>query len=56
MLKEGDILKRPELAQTLKTIAQDGIDAFYDGSLTDTIIQEINDAGNAKQIILNFLL
>jgi gamma-glutamyltranspeptidase/glutathione hydrolase/leukotriene-C4 hydrolase len=37
----GDIIKRPKLADTLEIIANEGVNAFYNGSLTDKIINEI---------------
>ena len=44
-LVEGDILKRPQLAATLTTVANEGVKAFYAGSLTNTIIEEITENG-----------
>jgi gamma-glutamyltranspeptidase/glutathione hydrolase/leukotriene-C4 hydrolase len=41
----GDIMKRPKLAQTLEIIATQGVDAFYQGELTDKIVKEIQDRG-----------
>ncbi|KAL4229164.1 Gamma-glutamyltranspeptidase 1 [Mactra antiquata] len=43
-LKEGDILQLPELGETLKLIATEGADAFYNGSLTKKILDELNAA------------
>ena len=43
---EGDLLSRPQLADTLEVIANDGPDAFYRGQLADQIVQEIQDFGN----------
>jgi len=42
---EGDIMKRPKYAATLEIIAQQGVDAFYKGVLTDKIVKEIQDHG-----------
>ncbi|KAK6183728.1 hypothetical protein SNE40_006339 [Patella caerulea] len=41
----GEKMKRPRLAATLQTIADEGVIAFYQGSLTDIIVREIQDAG-----------
>ncbi|CAH1777932.1 unnamed protein product [Owenia fusiformis] len=45
LLEAGDIQKRPKLANTLQVIADEGASAFYTGSLTDTIVKEIQDFG-----------
>lgn len=42
---ENDVIKRPKLAKTFETIANEGESAFYNGTLTDTIIDEIQTAG-----------
>ena len=41
----GDTMRRLKLAETLKTIADLGPDAFYNGSLSDKIVKEIQDQG-----------
>ncbi|XP_072748595.1 scoloptoxin SSD14 [Anoplolepis gracilipes] len=38
---KGDRIKRPQLAETLKLIAQYGVDIFYNGSITDNLVDEI---------------
>ncbi|XP_064024250.1 glutathione hydrolase 1 proenzyme isoform X2 [Pogoniulus pusillus] len=45
ILHEGDIVKMPKLASTYETIAQEGADAFYTGSLAQQIIEDIRGAG-----------
>jgi gamma-glutamyltranspeptidase/glutathione hydrolase/leukotriene-C4 hydrolase len=45
LLKEGDIVKMPKLAETLAIISREGVRAFYDGSLTQTVLAEINSFG-----------
>ncbi|GMH82870.1 hypothetical protein TL16_g09409 [Triparma laevis f. inornata] len=42
---EGDLLKRPKLAQTLTRIMEEGADALYTGSLAETLSAEIISAG-----------
>ncbi|NXG82239.1 GGT1 hydrolase, partial [Stercorarius parasiticus] len=41
ILHEGDIIKMPKLANTYETIASEGADAFYTGSLANQIIDDI---------------
>ncbi len=43
--KEGDIMKRIKLGRTLRKIASEGIETFYNGSLADQIINEIQKKG-----------
>ncbi|KAF4118061.1 glutathione hydrolase 1 proenzyme-like isoform X1 [Onychostoma macrolepis] len=45
ILKENDPIRFPKLALTYKKIAEEGPDAFYDGSLTQDILDVINNAG-----------
>ncbi|CAH1773585.1 unnamed protein product [Owenia fusiformis] len=40
--QEGDLFKMPKLADTLEIISKQGPKAFYDGCLTDKIIEELN--------------
>ncbi|XP_052253641.1 glutathione hydrolase 1 proenzyme-like [Dreissena polymorpha] len=44
--KEGETIKMPELGRTLKVISEEGPDAFYNGSLTQDILREFQDAGS----------
>ncbi len=37
-LKEGDLLKQPDLAKTLRLIAQRGADVFYKGEIAQAIV------------------
>nr|XP_018666852.1 glutathione hydrolase 1 proenzyme isoform X1 [Ciona intestinalis] len=48
--KYGDPIRRPLLAQTLKTIAKEGASAFYNGSLTYDIIKDLNEGFGENRI------
>jgi gamma-glutamyltranspeptidase/glutathione hydrolase len=43
-LREGEILKNPELAQTLRTIASGGAQAFYRGAIAQAIVEKVQRA------------
>ncbi|CAF1484417.1 unnamed protein product, partial [Rotaria sordida] len=45
LYKEGDIMKRIKLAQTLRQIAKEGVQTFYNGDLAKKIINEIQKRG-----------
>ena len=47
-LEEGDLLVQPELAETFKTIAANGPEAFYTGDMAEAIVatQEATRSGN----------
>ncbi|GMH54840.1 hypothetical protein TrLO_g13674 [Triparma laevis f. longispina] len=44
-IRQGDILKRPQLANTLTMIMEEGADALYKGSLAASLSSEIISAG-----------
>jgi len=44
-LESGNILKQPEMAATLRIIAEGGADAFYRGPLARQIAQAVQDIG-----------
>jgi len=41
--KQGDIIRLPLLATTLRKLAAEGAKAFYNGSLTPDIIADLKD-------------
>ena len=43
-LKEGTVKKNPALAKTLRAIATQGVDYFYEGELADSIVAAVNEA------------
>jgi gamma-glutamyltranspeptidase/glutathione hydrolase len=44
---EGDTLRQPELAATLRAIAVEGRAGFYEGPVAARIVRGVNDAGGA---------
>ncbi|XP_028457591.1 glutathione hydrolase 5 proenzyme [Perca flavescens] len=50
VLRKGDILKFPKLAETMKTIAEQGADAFYTGKIGRDLIQDIEAAGGTLKM------
>ena len=47
LLKEGDILKQPQLADTLHQIAENGIGYFYNSSFTEAMVSELQSDYNS---------
>lgn len=45
MLTQGDTLKMPALAKTLKDIARHGADVFYNGAIGDKLIEDVRRKG-----------
>nr|XP_019833503.1 PREDICTED: gamma-glutamyltranspeptidase 1 isoform X1 [Bos indicus] len=45
VMREGDRVTMPRLADTLETLASEGAQAFYNGSLTAQIVKDIQEAG-----------
>jgi gamma-glutamyltranspeptidase/glutathione hydrolase len=43
--RPGEIFRNPGLARTLKTVAEGGKDAFYQGEIAEAIVQAVNSAG-----------
>lgn len=44
-IREGTLIRQPELANTLRTLAQQGHEGFYGGPLADSLIQGVNANG-----------
>ncbi|CAF1417852.1 unnamed protein product [Adineta ricciae] len=45
LYKEGDLMRRPKLARTLQQIADEGVESFYQGRLSNKIVSEIQKRG-----------
>ena len=43
----GEMFRNPDLANTLETIGREGRDAFYDGALTETMVDYLQRQGSA---------
>lgn len=43
-LPVGHVLKNPDFARTLRTIQEQGVDAFYDGPLAEAIVEAVRTA------------
>jgi len=44
-LKAGDTIRQPALANTLRTIAKHGADAFYHGPIAESLVKTVREAG-----------
>jgi len=49
-LQIGDLLVQPELAATMKILAEDGIDAFYRGPIGEAFVAEVKAAGGGMKM------
>lgn len=49
-LQVGDLLKQPNLAKTLQSIANDGVDGFYTGEVAQDIVQTVNEDVGAMSL------
>lgn len=45
MLRQGDVIKRTKYARTLQSIAEEGIDSFYNGSIARQLVKTIKEHG-----------
>ena len=45
LLREGDMMTRPKLAETYRKISLEGGDAFYRGDLADDIVADVTERG-----------
>jgi gamma-glutamyltranspeptidase len=49
-LRAGDTLRNPDLARTLRTIADSGAPSFYSGSIARRIVADLRGQGNAMRM------
>ena len=45
LLQEGDLVRRPTLADTLEMISEQGFNYFYSSNMTRDLVEEINGLG-----------
>ncbi|XP_077594145.1 glutathione hydrolase 5 proenzyme [Stigmatopora nigra] len=50
VLETGDIMKFPQLAESMQIIAENGADAFYMGQMASDLIHDIQDAGGTLEM------
>lgn len=50
MLKTGDVVKFEKLADTFEMIANHGADVFYNGSIAEDLIRDIEEAGIVRRV------
>ena len=48
--RRGDTLRNPDLARTLRTIADSGGSSFYSGSIAKRIVADLRGQGNAMRV------
>lgn len=48
--KAGEVLRQPALAETLKTVAKKGRDAFYYGEIADDIVETLKSKGGLHEL------
>jgi gamma-glutamyltranspeptidase/glutathione hydrolase len=49
-LRAGDTLRNPDLARTLRTIADSGASSFYAGSIARRLVADLRGQGNAMRL------
>lgn len=54
--KTGEIYKFPKLAETLRIVAKEGVDAIYNGSLTLKIVDDLKTVNGiiTKEDLANY--
>lgn len=54
--KGGEYYTLPQLAKTFRTIAKEGVNAFYNGSLTDQLVEDFKNINSiiTKEDLANY--
>lgn len=50
LLRQGDVLRRPKLANTYEQLAEHGADLFYKGAIAQQIVKDIREAGGTLSL------
>ena len=45
MLQKGDHFRMPKLAETLRSIAENGVEIFYNGSIGRQLVEDVQNLG-----------
>ncbi|MGI9331608.1 MAG: gamma-glutamyltransferase [Gammaproteobacteria bacterium] len=48
LVREGDVLRQPELADTLDCLAREGAELFYRGEIAQTLDNDMRDGGHIR--------
>ena len=54
LYKEGEILKLPRMGKTLETLSEEGAQAFYNGSLTKAVLEDMTEHNSGMIVHSNF--
>lgn len=56
MKTAGEQYNFPKLAETMKVIAKEGVDAFYNGSLTSKLLEDLKEVNGiiTKEDLANY--
>lgn len=49
-MRAGDVARFPALAETYRKIAADGINTFYNGTLKNDILADLNELGKSRTL------
>ena len=50
LYKEGEILKLPRIGKTLETLSEEGAQAFYNGSLTKAVLEDMSEHNSGMML------
>ena len=50
LYREGEILKLPRIGKTLETLSEEGAQAFYNGSLTKAVLEDMAEHNSGMMV------